>query len=70
MIFKELQKEIAKKFSEEDLKFYKEKNKEIQENLTNIPKDELFDYSFYVMVKDLKDIAKEDIGLLYIALSN
>ena len=70
-ILKEINEEINKRFKKEDIEFYKNKVSELEDTLrTKLDKDiNLFEYCFYLMSKEIKNISKEDIGLLYFALS-
>ena len=70
-MLEDIKKLIGERFTEEDIKFYQEKFNELKEEVLKtekIEEKEVRDYTFAMIVKELQNIDKTDLGLLYLIL--
>ena len=70
-MLEDIKKLIGERFTEEDIKFYQEKFNELKEEVLKtekIKEKEVRDYTFAMIVKELQNIDKTDLGLLYLIL--
>lgn len=71
-IKEQIEENIKNRFSKKDLFFYKENIEKLKKEVVTkeiVPQNEVSDYCFYLMLKENKNISREDIGLLYFALN-